>query len=856
MDADDILEGELKFPPKLTADQYYIKLRTDFNNYYRPLLIKNDKKYNWEFKDGLHEFLSSDYPNILTYTLIGDYAINSRRISDRNKNTQKAHDDIAFLEILMQERPDYPRYKHYYAQSFYDAKLYKEAIQAYTDYIPHETFEEAKYLARIMIGRAHLRLDSPEPEIIKAFTTCFKYYPEYAEPMFELCKYFNAKKDYETAYLYGNQVVNHKLPISKLLAIDTEVYTFKLLDEIIWCCVETKRYDEALKYSHKLTKSDKINKEQKQITLENIKIITNLKNQSDVNNHSIIEHLLSKLTKPILGIYLGPSPLETYYGSELAVMNLVEQFKDDYHVLIFADNTTQINLTQKEPIYLPSSILKNLLSKQFHIMIVSRYINYFIEVDANKIAKKTFFWLHDINFHPYYNGTHLPNNATALVKNTEHLITGYICSSQWHKEYILEKYKLPQDKVHVIGLGIDTDMCLRLLNITEKVKNRFIWVSDYNRNLEDFVKKFAIIKAYLVDAELHIYRDLPEELKKKWQYLDYIKLKGHQDNKIILQAMASAEYFCLISDFEETFCLSALEAQAMKCICITTDLAALKSTIGDRGLVVTKHTLLDELASLLEDDARKTNLQNKAHKWAMQQSWNKISKQWISLFKRNTSNMFKRLLALKDIGFDPKFILDIGAHIGEWSRSIKNLYPNTHIQAFEANPDCKPYLSNINHEIVLLGDQETDSVMFYTLPNKYCTTGSSILREQTIYYNDPKILYLPMKTLDSYVTQSVDLMKLDVQGSELLVLEGAKNTLKKTEFVLLEVSIMIYNEKAPLVAEVINYMKNKGFNVFDIFDNHYIDDYCVQTDILFLNTNSKFTIKKTNTHWQVNNIYS
>ena len=103
-----------------------------------------------------------------------------------------------------------------------------------------------------------------------------------------------------------------------------------------------------------------------------------------------------------------------------------------------------------------------------------------------------------------------------------------------------------------------------------------------------------------------------------------------------------------------------------------------------------------------------------------------------------------------------------------------------------------------------------------------------------------------MYTLDNELQddeRTIDLLKLDVQGAELLILDGSKNTLKRTEFVLLEVNIVQYNKDSPLFAEVIKYMDDIGFIVFDIIETHPYNNYLLQIDILFSRKDSNFNLK-------------
>ena len=96
-------------------------------------------------------------------------------------------------------------------------------------------------------------------------------------------------------------------------------------------------------------------------------------------------------------------------------------------------------------------------------------------------------------------------------------------------------------------------------------------------------------------------------------------------------------------------------------------------------------------------------------------------------------------------------------------------------------------------------------------------------------------------TLDKLLSSKgtiVDLLKIDVQGSELLVLEGAENILKKTQFIFLEVSFKkIYNE-IPTFEEIYCWLNKRGFELLEI-----IPDYrnkkgeLLQANCLFKNIN-------------------
>jgi hypothetical protein len=120
-------------------------------------------------------------------------------------------------------------------------------------------------------------------------------------------------------------------------------------------------------------------------------------------------------------------------------------------------------------------------------------------------------------------------------------------------------------------------------------------------------------------------------------------------------------------------------------------------------------------------------------------------------------------------------------------------------------------------------------------------TGSSIYEEQTSHPRQQRTY--PMQTLDAAM-ESLALagqvfLKLDVQGAERDVLEGASATLARTEFVLLEASVLQFNADAPLVDELVLSMKDRGFALFDVCDlRRKPNGTLFQLDLLFAKVDS------------------
>lgn len=208
--------------------------------------------------------------------------------------------------------------------------------------------------------------------------------------------------------------------------------------------------------------------------------------------------------------------------------------------------------------------------------------------------------------------------------------------------------------------------------------------------------------------------------------------------------------------------------------------------------------------------------------------------------------MFQRLKILKKKGYIPDTILDIGAYKGEWTRQCKDIFPDTNYYLFDAQlyPELNDLLQSplkIKVFQVVLNNVEKD-VDWYKIKN----TGDSMFKEKTHHYKDCQILKKTTTTLNKIITSYLSKMnnvfiKIDCQGAEIPILEGASDILQKTDFILLEVPLFgQYNENVPNFLQHIQYMDKIGFVPFDILEVHVIKDFSLQVDMLFISKTHSF----------------
>ena len=213
--------------------------------------------------------------------------------------------------------------------------------------------------------------------------------------------------------------------------------------------------------------------------------------------------------------------------------------------------------------------------------------------------------------------------------------------------------------------------------------------------------------------------------------------------------------------------------------------------------------------------------------------------------KNQVTNANFIINSLKIKNFVPKYIIDVGCGHGEWTKKLLRFYPNSNFFLFDADntnlkklENLKKKYHNIDYKICLLTDNEN----FYTFYNM--GYGSSIFEEQTSHarvQQKIKSTTLKKEIPDELKNYSNNLIKIDVQGAELKVLEGLNELINNFEVVILEVSVHEYNKNAPLFDQVLDFMIKKNFKLYDIFDLKRLGNnqsFLLQFDCVFVRKDS------------------
>ena len=339
------------------------------------------------------------------------------------------------------------------------------------------------------------------------------------------------------------------------------------------------------------------------------------------------------MSKQSIVFYMGFSNLSKQgYGSEGAIIYLSRYLKQwfEVYILTLYDINDRVK-NMMEGIHFVSP--EEYVQKTYDILIIYRYINYYMYFPV--LAPRVYVWLQDVLFQSAGNGAFLPSDGRFLMENV--VCDGLIVQTEWHAKFVKEKY--PEcPPIHVIGNGIDVKS---FDNPPDKTPWRFIWSSSPTRGMGYMLKIFPLIHEKYPESTLYIFREDTEFTKEEMKFIencDYIHYKGAKPNNEIIKEFQKSEFWLYPTNFCETYCISALEAQASGCLCVCTNLASLKEVVNDRGVLLTSKygspEYLNEIFKGIETVIQnKQEYLKKGYEWSRQQDWSQRALMWKKLLE-------------------------------------------------------------------------------------------------------------------------------------------------------------------------------------------------------------------------------
>jgi FkbM family methyltransferase len=197
-----------------------------------------------------------------------------------------------------------------------------------------------------------------------------------------------------------------------------------------------------------------------------------------------------------------------------------------------------------------------------------------------------------------------------------------------------------------------------------------------------------------------------------------------------------------------------------------------------------------------------------------------------------------------------RIVVDVGANVGQWSGMLLDCITPEKLVIIEPLPDAFTALQKKfgrNRRVQLhnraIGERESVERLKITRD----TTGASLLQPREEMravigsnWTITSEVDVKMTTLDRLLTNlpEVSLLKIDVQGYERAVLAGAKQTLARTKFVLIELNFMPQYDSGSWLGEVHEILtRDFGFFLANATAPQILNGRASVVDGLYVNPN-------------------
>lgn len=198
---------------------------------------------------------------------------------------------------------------------------------------------------------------------------------------------------------------------------------------------------------------------------------------------------------------------------------------------------------------------------------------------------------------------------------------------------------------------------------------------------------------------------------------------------------------------------------------------------------------------------------------------------------------------IKALGFEPSYVIDVG--VADGTAELYKAFPTAKYLLVEPHREFEPVLKKICSEldgdyVIAAAAEEPGVVRFNAHEDLF---GSSMLDEVEGDLADGEKCEVPALRLDDLIAEHVQnriLLKVDVQGAELKVLGGTSKHLQDIDMIILEVALISSMKGGAEFWDIVRYMKERGFVVYDILGGVFrpLDGCLKQVDLVFVPENS------------------
>jgi tetratricopeptide (TPR) repeat protein len=626
------------------SDSFSLLIQSDDTEYYSNRIVKT--KTELKYIHTIHEVITDK--NNINVTVPPDKALifDNRADYMENRTMNRKQFDLELLFKEVKEDPDDPRALYYIAQTYgcigdeiNKAKYFELRVAHPVQGYYQEKIDACFELARTYNFKISPITKEPYTKAInqEEWEICEKFYLQaYSldnkrpDSLYFIGIHYYLEKNYQLAFPYFKKAYEVGYPIGSQYSLKPTLSFHFLPKFLTELCYYFKDFTTGRDVAKLFLTSQKFNSPEKEswnMMTNWYKIHENLCKMPKVSENPTImdRKIFCIVTDGGWEPWTG-SDIETkgLGGSETWIIEMARWISriGKYHVVVFCktDKPQFYENVGYNPIELFHEFISTTVVEH---CIISRYTEY-IPLAIHGHAQNIGIIFHD-------------NLSPELIIPVHDKIKNIWGLTEWHAKQIKQIFPQFEKIISHINYGIDSSK----FHDIKKIPNKFIYSSFPNRGLVVLLKMWPKVVKEHSDASLHIYCNLeqewvnqvaPEMMKEIKTLLRINKkgifLHGWVSKTELAESWNTSEYFLYPCIFEETFCLTALEAAISKTFVITNGLAALEES-AKHGLTVEGNPLTDEwqsrtlekLNNIMKSNNLRDTITQRNYNWAKELTW-------------------------------------------------------------------------------------------------------------------------------------------------------------------------------------------------------------------------------------------
>lgn len=271
-------------------------------------------------------------------------------------------------------------------------------------------------------------------------------------------------------------------------------------------------------------------------------------------------------------------------GTEKCVVLLSEAMAELGHD-VYVVGQIHENNAQDNPKYVRYENLRSEIPHEIDLLVGVNYIHYLVYFKDFSV-KNNFFWIHNTEYYSWYQGEALNPDVYHLNHRS---IDRIVCLTEWHKENISQTYSVNPERIVTIPNPTDFSKFQESPQ-KDKIPNSFIYTSHAERGLENILEEWPKILEKVPDASLHIATPMygmdyfNDHFLHRVLPLPNVTFYGSLGQEQLYSLMAKCQVWYYPSDYEETYCLTAIEMMGHGVVPSTRLTASLKEVVAKNNV--------------------------------------------------------------------------------------------------------------------------------------------------------------------------------------------------------------------------------------------------------------------------------